>query len=57
MTNACAGARKQVDGGAVQLDAMRMPDIIANPADSFCIVAGSQAKSLQAIGDIISGLG
>ena len=54
MGNAGSGAGKQVNFPWVKLHTMRMPDIIANPFDSFDIFARTHAKAGKAIVNIFT---
>ena len=53
MGNPGARLGKQGDLGRIQLHAMRMPDIRANPAKVLCILPGPAPESGQTIGDIL----
>ena len=54
-----AGTRRgeALDLGIVELDAVRMPDVGAGPADALGVVAGPAAEALEAVRDVVIVLG
>ena len=55
--DAGAGAREQRDAGLVELDAVRVPDVAADPAELLGVLGRRAAELLARVGDVVVVLG
>ena len=53
MRDAGAGAGEEVDAVVVELDAVRVPDVAADPAEFFGVFGGRAIKFLARVGDVV----
>lgn len=52
MGNTGAGAAKKFDFGGVELDAMGVPYVVADPTEVFGVLAGANAEFFKTISDV-----